>query len=171
MNKFRTSAKSAMAAKLARYCGGDVSRVKSGMPKRDGSKGYATGGTVTDDTGPSIDGVDKKGSLAKPGRTKGGKGKDDKGAKKGATNVNVIIMPAGGKGDGPMPPPPAGGPPMPPPRPPMAGPPPGGPPPGPPGGPPMRARGGRVLKGDGSGGGLGRLNKIRAYGSKPGKGK
>lgn len=168
MKHLRTSAKSGMAAKLARYCGGDVSRVKSGMPKRDGAKGYATGGTVSDE-GPPIDGVDKKASLSKPGRMKGGKGKDA-GAKKGATNVNVIVMPSskGAEGGAPMPPAP---PPMPPPRPPMAGPPPGPPPGGPPGGPPMRARGGRVLKGDGSGGGLGRLNKIKAYGSKPGKAK
>lgn len=204
MKHLRATAKSGMAAKLARMRGGSVGGSASCGP----TKGYATGGVVTDsdDGGDPIDGVSAKKSMSKPGRMKGGKGDKDKKSK--GTNVNVIIM---GKDSGPqaaaMPPP---GPPPGPPRPPMAPPmpPPGaGPGPGGPGGPPppMRASGGRVmsdakqdkkmisgmihkheknehggkltkfkrgggvLKGDGAGGGLGRLAKMRAYGSKPGK--
>lgn len=190
MKHLRATSKSGMAAKLARYCGGDVSRVKKGMPSRDGAKGYATGGMVSDDDGDEFDGMAAKKSMSKPSRMKG----KDKGKDKG-TNVNVIVMPKADAPAMPMPPPPG----------PMAGPPP--PPPGPPGPPmPMRARGGRVhedaaqdkkmvagmihkhetnkhtgsptkfkkgggiLKGDGAGGGLGRLAKARAYGSRPGKG-
>lgn len=148
MKHLRASSKSGMAAKLARMRGGDVGRVTKGMPSRDGAKGYATGGVVNDEDGGPIDGVSAKKSMGKPGRMKGGKGPKD-GGKKG-TNVNVIIM---GKDSAPAAPPMAG-----PPGPPM--------PPGPPGGPPppMRASGGRVLKGKGSGGGLGRLAKMKAYG-------
>lgn len=157
MKNLRATAKSSMAAKLARYCGGDVKRVQKGMPSRDGSKGYANGGGISDEDEGDIDGVGAKPSMSKPGRTKG-KDKD----KKGGTNVNVIIMPkeGGAPAGAAMPP----GPPPPPPGPP--GPPPGGPP------IPMRARGGRVavsLKKDGAGGGLGRLAKMKAYGPKPGK--
>lgn len=154
-------------------------------------KGYATGGAPSGSM--DTDGAPAKPSLARPGR-KMGKGKAM--AKKGGTNVNIIIA---GKGDG------GDKPPMMPPGPPMdAGPMP--PPPGAgPGGPPMpmRAKGGRVTdakedksmvakmihkhekedhKGspmtkfqaggkvrmikDGAGGGKGRLEKIKAYGSK-----
>ena len=93
---------------------------------------YAAGGAV-DDMGP-IDGMPAKANLARPSRSKSGKGK------KGGTNVNVIVMPKGGDapkpspgdmammgaGPGPMPPPP------------MPMPPPGA------GGPPMRKHGGKV---------------------------
>lgn len=169
MKHLRSTSKSGMAAKLSRMrgAGTDGSRPVKGV------RGYATGGAVGDpDDGDSpIDGIGAKKSMSKPGRMKGGKG--DKGDKKSkGTNVNVIIMskdaaaPAASAPPGP----PAGGPPPMPPRPPMAGPPPGAGPGGPP--PPMRANGGRVnvLKGKGSGGGLGRLAKMKSYGSKPGKG-
>lgn len=130
MKHLRASAKSGMAAKLARYCGGDVSRVKKGMPSRDGSKGYATGGIVSGESDTAVDGVSAKRGFAKPGKMKG-----DGKAKKGGTNVNVIVMP---KEAGAQPP----APPMMPP-----GPPAGGPPPGPPPGMPMRASGGGVRNG------------------------
>lgn len=169
MKHLRSSSKSGMAAKLARMRGASGG-MKGGATER---KAYATGGAVGDpDDGQSpIDGVGERRSASKPSRMMGGKGdKKGKGEKKG-TNVNIIIM---GKGDQPgaaaaPPAPPAGGPPPMPPRPPMAPP---GPPPGAgPGGPPMpmRASGGRVLKEKGAGGGLGRLAKVKAYGSKPGK--
>jgi 23S rRNA pseudoU1915 N3-methylase RlmH len=103
---------------------------------------------------------------------------------KGKTNIKIIIgghhgmqddpmggspqgMPMGGPPQGmppPPPPPPMGPPPG---MPPMGGPPPGGPPMGPPGMPPFR-RGGRVKYPiqHASGGGMGRLEKIKAYGHK-----
>ena len=129
---------------------------------------YATGGAVKGGgrDGPALSegiaasGAPAKPNLARPGRKlskKGGAKKDDKGdGKKAGATVNVVVM-SGGKPDG--------GPPMPPPD---MGPPPG-PPPGP-GGPPlpMRASGGRVVKLDaGAGGGEGRMEKARAYGSAP----
>ena len=105
---------------------------------------------------------------------------------KGKTNITIIVGSPKQQQPSMMPP---GGPPMPPAHPPMMAPPPGGPPamggPGAPpmpppsmggaGGPPqpvppMRKAGGRVhnpgypLK-DGSGGGEGRKEKIRAYGA------
>ena len=142
MKHLRDQAKGAMANKLARYSGDkDVARVKSGMPDRDGSKGYATGGAVGD---MMAAGMPAKGRLDRGGRKKG-KPAD----KKAGTNVNVVVMPKDGGDKGPpmLPPgPPMAGPPMPPPPgppmpPPGAGP--GGPPP-----PMMRKAGGRVMKHD-----------------------
>ena len=85
------------------------------------------------------------------------------------------MMPPGAMPHPPVPPqfPPGGMPPgaMPPGGPPMGGMPPSGPPPGAMPPPPMgRKRGGRTVADDmlehggGSGGGLGRLEKIRSYG-------
>lgn len=90
------------------------------------------------------------------------------GAAKGKTNINIVIAPQGGApggppmsgGELPPPPPPMPKPPMPPPGGPMAGPPPGG---GPMPPPMPRKRGGRAIQ-HGAGGGLGRLEKIKAYG-------
>lgn len=147
MKHLRDQAKAGRSAKLARYSGGDdVKRVQNGMPSRDGSKGYATGGSVTPDA--------PGGMPARPRLDRGGMKKKamPKGDKKG-TNVNVVVMPKGDGDKAPMMPPPA--PPVgPPPPPPMAGPP--MPPPGPggPGGPPppmMRKAGGRVNKAEGGG--------------------
>jgi hypothetical protein len=117
------------------------------------------GGSVTDGT---IEGTRPKGGRL--ARKSGGS------AKKGM-NVNIIIAPGGGAK------PPMGGMPMPPPggpvglhqgAPPPMAPPGAAPPMGPPGGmppPQMRKRGGRTYPIDsGAGGGLGRLEKIRAYG-------
>lgn len=128
MKHLRASAKSGMAAKLSRYCGGDVARVKKGMPSRDGSKGYASGGVISGERDMDVDGVGAKRSFAKPGKMKG-----DGKAKKGGTNVNVIVMPKDGSAQ--------------PPAPPMMPPPAGGPPPVPPPGMPMRANGGGVRNG------------------------
>jgi hypothetical protein len=135
---------------------------KAGHPrdcKCCGGSAMKDGGSVTDGT---IEGTRPKGGrLARAG---GGK------AKKGM-NVNIIIAPGGG-GPKPM----MGAPPMPPPGGPVGlhqGAPPPMPPPGaaPPMGPPMpppqmRKRGGRTYPpiDSGAGGGLGRLEKIRAYG-------
>jgi hypothetical protein len=124
--------------------------------------------------------VGKRSAHAHGGHVKG----------KGKTNINIVIgerghpaaMPPGAG----MPPAPPRGVPVPPPAPPMGGMPPGMPlgmPPGglpgmmPPGGPPTpmpRKRGGRAVSLDataalgehdtGSGGGLGRLAKVRSYG-------
>jgi hypothetical protein len=116
----------------------------------------AEGGKIPDGTRP------QGGRLARQG---GGR------AKKGM-NVNIIIAPAGGGAKPAMPPPgalppPGGGPvglhqaapPPPPTMPPGAGPPMGAPP------PQMRKSGGRAYPIEsGAGGGLGRLEKARAYG-------
>jgi len=145
LKSLKNTAKSAMQAKLRGY-GASAKDAASGDGCR---KAYASGGMV--DSGP-IEG----GPPAASKRPLGGKKAKAKGAaKKGGTNVNVIIMPGGKGGDAPPPPMPG----------PMAGPPPDmGPPPGaggpPPGGPPMpmRAHGGKVNRPDGQA----RLAKIRA---------
>lgn len=196
-----------MAQKLARYGGAaDVKRVENGMPKRDGAKGYATGGIVSDDEGDEIEGMPAKPRLDRSAKKKS----SDK------VNVNVIVMPKGGKSDE-TPKPPMAGMPMPPPAAPMPAPPMAGPPVPPmgpdamQGAPLMRAKGGRVMKHDdtamdkkmiksavgkheanmhkgepktklakggratikgmdaGAGGALGRMEKAKAYGSKPKK--
>ncbi len=100
------------------------------------------------------------------------------GRAKGKTNINIVIGHPGG-GAAPMPP---GGGPIHPPMPPVTMPPPSMPNAGPPmpmpsGPPPLspapmmgRKRGGRAYPiDDGSGGGLGRLEKKKAYGLKPPK--
>lgn len=144
-----------------------------------------------DDHGiPAANGKRKRGGKvegAKPRHRMDRKGYAGGGAVKGSkgTKVNVIVMPQGGGAGGgappPMPPhppmpPPGAIPPAPPPKPPMMAP--GGPgAPMTPGGapPPMmgRAKGGRVDMEAGSGGGLGRLEKIKEYGknAKSGEGK
>ena len=139
-------------------------------------KQRASGGSVSD------------GELEGTRPTGGRKARKSGGRAKGKTNINIIIgshgkehppmlppgmmpppPPAGGlhQGMGPagaMPPggmpPGAGGPPMPPPGMPPSGPPPGMMP---------RKRGGRVHYPlhHGGGGGLGRLEKVKAYGLKP----
>jgi hypothetical protein len=115
------------------------------------------------------------------------------GKTKGKTNINIIIGQPGGASPpdaGGGPPPPLAGPPpgpgavpVPPPAPPpglppggaMGGPPPGAPPPmpmPPPGGPMGRKHGGRAYPIEhASGGGKGRLEKIKAYGLVPPKGR
>lgn len=171
MKHLRDQAKSGMAAKINRRSGGDdTKRVMKGMPSRDDeTKGYATGGVV--DAGP-IEGMTAKPNIARPGR-KMPSMKAKPAAKKGGTNVNVIVMP---KGDAPAPAPtpkpemPMAGPP--PAMPPMPGPGPGGPPPMPmrkDGGRVARMHGGRVDLDAGAGGGKGRIEKAKAYGSTPGK--
>lgn len=154
MKHLRDHAKSAMASKLARHGGStDIERVKTGMPMRDGAKGYATGGAVIEDI---VEGAPAKPRLDRAARKKGGKDKEK-------VNVNVIVMPKEGK-DAPPPAPAlaSGAPVLPPaPMPPMppasAGP--GAPP------VPMRKHGGAVKGLDaGAGGAKGRLEKIKRYG-------
>jgi hypothetical protein len=127
--------------------------------------------------------IEKMGNPPKGGRiarATGGK------AGKGKTNINIVIAPPRGHMDGQ---PPMGGMPPMPPRPqgqPMPVPPPQGMPPQGPQGMPMampmqmpqgmppqaRKRGGRTYPiHDGAGGGEGRLQKIKAYGATPVKGK
>lgn len=142
-------------------------------PQDDGSQGKAQGGRAKGYESAEANEDTMAGHAAKPRLDR--KGFKDGGAVKKGTTVNVIVAPQGGGEPAapPMMPPP--GPPMPPPHaaPPMA--PPGGglPLPGA-GGPPamMRKHGGRVphIISDGSGGGKGRLQKIKAYGdrAKPG---
>jgi hypothetical protein len=145
-----------------------------GLGAKRGGKKRADGGGVYD---PNIK-LGPRDGYAKGGKTKG------------RTNINIIIGNPGGAsppdaGGGPPPPlagpPPGPGavpvpPPAPPPGMPMGGPPPGGAPPPmpmpPPGGPMGRKHGGRAYPiDDGSGGGKGRLQKIKAYGLVPPKGR
>ncbi len=140
---------------------GNNTKVKPQGFKAGGRVGFADGGLPGGDD-EAMEGEAPAGRLDRPTR----------GAKKGgATTVNVIIAQ---KPDQPpaspmMPPPPAdAGPPMPPPGA-------GAPPMGPGGPPPMMGRkaGGRVNYpiDDGAGGAAGRLEKTKAYGLKPAKGK
>lgn len=131
-----------------------------GNKKAHGRACYATGGRVGED-------ISDPGSLPimsdEPDGDEGmgvdgGKSKPrlDR-ARKSGTTVNIVV----GASKPEAPPTPAipamGAPPMPPPG------------PVPPPGVPMRASGGRVC--GGAGGGLGRLEKAKAYGDKPAKGK
>jgi hypothetical protein len=158
--------------RIARKSGGkihadaaeDKALIKSEMHKAGCTCAKCHGGKVGKAGGGALDGTlqgmrPKGGRLA---RKSGGKAK-------GAMNVNIIIAPP--KPQAAMPPPGMAGPPKGIPAPPPAamGPPAGAPPPmGPPaaGAPPMmRKSGGRAYPlTDGSGGGKGRLEKIKAYG-------
>ena len=170
MKQHRDAAKAGMSAKLRRLGGSGGSKASHGCDV----KPYAAGGAIPDrgalGAGP-VDGGMGGARIGKPPMKKGG-GK--KGGKGGGPTVNVIVMSGkGGVGGAPeagsvMPKPPGPPPPMAPPGPPMPPPGAGGPPPPGPGGPPMmRKHGGRVDSG--AGGGLGRLEKIKAYGVKGGK--
>lgn len=147
-------------------------KIRTGNKKSHGVRCYASGGRVPEDisdagslpnvTGsePESDDLGVDGERAKPRLDRGGK-------KAATTNVNIIVT--SGKSEPQAP----GLPPMMP-KPPMPGPAMAAPMP-PPGAPPMpmRKHGGRVMHA-GSGGGLGRLEKIKDYGSnagKPAKGK
>jgi len=151
-----------------------------------GRMAYASGGRVPEDISdsgslPSVSGGPKDDGMGVDGGK--AKGRLDRAAKKSpTTNVNIIVTSSK---------PEPAAPPMPPASP-MGGPPPPMPPPG----VPMRASGGRVnasgqsfktekeaekrsvarKHGDrvidaGAGGGLGRLEKAKDYGTKPAKGK
>lgn len=142
-----------------------VNTILSGSPSGASSK--MTGNAYSNVTSKTaaMDHDDIGGGSAPKRYARGGKAGKGKGH---STNI-AIVMPHGGAGAPPaggMPPPMPGGPMAPPPRP-MAGPPPmgggmpGGPPPGgPPPGMPMRAKGGRVTAGAGSG--VGRMQKAKA---------
>lgn len=128
-------------------------------------KGYAAGGRVVDDVIDDIGLPAMKGSpfaeAADPfvddGRALSRL--DRPGRKEAKTNINIIVA-AKEKPEAPVAPPP---PMMAPPAPPMDVPPQGMPP------MPMRKHGGRVSMDSGSGGGLGRLEKIKDYGKKASK--
>lgn len=136
-----------------------------------GRKCYATGGAVVPGDLSGLDDMpNMKSSASEDMDDLGVEGSPAKRRLDRPVNVNIIVT-SGKAGPepmgGPMPiPGPMAGPPGPPP---MPMPPPGGPPPG----LPMRAHGGRVTaamsKGEGAGGGLGRLEKIKGYGAAAGK--
>ena len=159
----------------------DKQQSTEGMKKGGRTAKYAGGGVFSGDSKTKIPGA----TGGRSAHAKGGK------AGKSKTNINIIIG-AGGMGqkpelgDGMMPNAPVGAPPRPLPVPPPAAMPQGGAPmPMPPmgggmgggdaGGPPMppmamaRKSGGRTIHviNHGSGGGKGRLEKIKAYGLKP----
>ena len=146
-----------------------------------GCKCHKCGGGMAKKGGGSVSDGELEGTRPIGGR----KARKSGGRAKGKTNINIIIAAHGGKGhqpmDGDIPGAPAGGlhqgapnvAPPPPPGMPAGGPPGGGAPAMPPMPPPAgmmpRKRGGRVhypIK-HASGGGLGRLEKIKAYGLKP----
>ena len=173
------------ALRKGRDSGGLVGALEPTLKHNNGAAGGLGGfglsmlkrGGKAESTG-AFQGQDPKGG--REARAHGGR-------TKGKTNINIIIgrghdagapgamMPPGAMPHPPVPPqfPPGGMPPgaMPPGGPPMGGMPPSGPPPGAMPPPPMgRKRGGRTVADDmlehggGSGGGLGRLEKIRSYG-------
>lgn len=131
---------------------------------KHGGRAYAVGGMVDDEE----DMIEPMSSAHEDLGVDGDRAK--KRLDKGKTNINIIIAGGGNKPTEPaMPPvmpnlpPVPGKPPMPPPMP-M------------PGGPPMRNGGRMGYKNGGAikhaaGGGLGRLEKAKAYGLKPAKGK
>lgn len=134
----KKSHEAAQSAKLHRL--GAMGSLKAAKKAEHAPRKYkAAGGSAGDDSPGDIDGLMAKPNLSRPGR-----GKKAKTAKKGGTNVNVIIMPK--SNDNPAPPmmPPMGAGPSLPPMPPkpMSGPPMGLPPGGPP--LPMHKHGGKV---------------------------
>lgn len=146
-------------ARVKNYARGGVSFGVSGGAKAPAKK--ASGGAAEFKVG---------GSVSAPRADKFARGGKAKSKGKGNTHINIAVV-APQKGDKPDMPPglPPGLPPGPPPgMPPGAGP--GGPPP-PPGMPPgMMKRGGKVAMKGGGDSGVGRLDKVKAYGARAKKG-
>lgn len=156
MKSFRDAAKVSAAKKIKGYATGG--RVEEDISENDAPP-VMTGSSSLDD-GASIEGAPARSRLDRPAK------------KAPATSVNIVVM--SGKDKAPAP---AGGPPglpavpsapLPPPAPPMGASGAGPMPPMGAGAPPMMGRktGGRVMMDGGSGGGRGRLEKIKAYGKK-----